>query len=294
MLLPLRIVAISFALAALLSSGCCLTRPCGVVGRHYGAAGCGAAACGECSDSPVIPCRNGCGPRPCLLGLRCIGKIFSIAHYGCTDCGSGIGGCGETYYHDWINDPPCNDPCDGCGHWTPGGAACSTCADDPVVGTVIEPACGVAAPTCGAAGGCLGTCGGICGYGGRTAFQIPGRLLYKTWLGLGGVVRGVRCGFLPACSHCNAFSLSDTCSSCMVSTTPDCSCAGATSSGCSTCGVASTSVVGDGIGWANNDYPGMPHQVVSNHRANSHRVVSNQMRVAHGRPPHKVVSDRLR
>ncbi len=280
MLLPLRIVAISFALAALLSSGCCLTRPCGVSRLHHGHAGCGTAACGECTDSPVIPCRNGCGPKPCHLGLGCLGKIFSISHYGCNDCGPGIGGCGETYYHDWISDPPCNDPCDGCGHWAPGGSACNTCAGGPV-GTVVEPAYGVAAPTCGAATGCIGTCGGICGYGGRNAFQVPGRLLYKTWMGMGGIVRGVRCGFLPACSRCHTFSLSHTCSNCMSVATPDCGCAGATSAGCSTCGVATGSTVG--VGLANSDYPGVPH-----------RVVSDQMRLAHGRPPHKVVSDRLR
>ena len=316
------------ALAALLSSGCCLTTSCGVGGvgcgiapgaascgaAGYGAApGCGVApdcgGCDSCGGGPVIPCRS--GQHGGCLGLKCIGKLFNIASYGClSGCGGGCGGgCGETYYHDWISDPPCPDPCDGCGNWN-GAGSCAGGACGSGVGAV---GCGVSscgggcadgcavgpAPGCGAAMPAMG-CGVSMHGGGRTAFSLPGRALYSTWMGMGGVLRGIRYGFLPKCRSCNAFSTSDYCGGCaggMSVAGPSCGCAGVTMDGCSTCGVASTgTVVHSNVvhhGGSNQFATGQ----LASHQLSPGRVphqVTRQIRTAHGRPPHKVVADRMR
>ncbi len=326
----IRKIAIAACLLAITScSGCCLFSPYGAGGCGGGCAAgpscglpaptCGIAApscglesygggcggCDSCGGGPVIPCTNGT-PGGCGLGLGCIGKVLGML--------SCSGGCGETYYHDWISDPPCCDPCDGCGNWTGeagaggygscagggctsgGGCLSGGCTAAPTCGApVFEPSCGCAsAPTCGAAGGC--------GYE-RTSFQMPGRALYATWSGVGGLFRELRRGFVPSCQTCNAFSMSGHCNSC-ASTNPSCSC-GVVSSG--SCGGGCNSGGGDvyfgGAGAGTGACSTCSHQVVSGNRGHTiaqtsgqlpHHVVTKQIKVAHGRPPHKVVSDRLR
>lgn len=258
---------ILFVVLVSLSSGCCMTRSCLTSG--YGVhGGCGS----ECGDAG---CGGTCsGARGCCLGLGCIGKLFSIADYGC-------GGCGETYYHDWISDPPCGDPCDCDGHYTGvplsgdcggcgscgdcGGGACgSTCGADC-------GSCGDCGPSCGAPGtSCDSGCGSLpCGY-------YTGRLLYRTWTGLGQVLRGVRYGFLPSCGSCNAFSFADRCVSC--STDRYFGGAGMSSS-CNSCGT-------DGMQsepmMMTASPPSFPHVVES----------TPPVSVPNGRPPHPVVARR--
>ena len=197
-------------LATLVGSGCCLTSPC--LTTSCGAVG---GACGDCCNIPTQPacgaasCDAPCGPAACrpggCLGLGCIGKLFNIASYGCTGCASG--GCGGGYYHDWISDPPCADPCDGCGQYTgiASGGVCGSCTGVGVAAScgapeascaapacgvpTAEPTCGVpgctdcvaapmmmAEPTCGLAdGGCDGACGGSCVVGSGGGGGLLGR-----------------------------------------------------------------------------------------------------------------------
>jgi|GEM_PF-1542452 len=326
-------------LATLLGSGCCLTSSCltsscGVAGGScgtigcdggcaggvaygggYGEVGCGLPAVGGGSCGGGCGGQVGCGPGACL-GLGCLGKIFNIASYGCTGCASG---CGGNYYHDWISDPPCADPCDGCGSYTGigSGGVCGACAGSgaascglpgptcglpgpgcglpgPTCGAAGygEPGCGLPGPTCGAAS-CDGACGGSgCGAAGRQAFQAPGRLIYSTLGGVGGFFRELHRGLLPSHGACNAFtayapscgsSCGGGCSSCVAepacgAIAPSCGCAGSAS--CTTCNVVSTPVPSRTGGLAKARIP--------------HEVVTRQMKVAHNRPPHKVLSQRLR
>lgn len=277
---PVHRIAIVTAIATLLSGGCCLTRPyggagpsCGLAG-YGGSPGCGAAdctsaGCDSCGGGPTIPCRDGACPVGSCLGLGCIGKLFNIASYGCTSCASG-GGCGEVYYHDWISDPPCADPCDGAGNWTgvAAGDSCGGCSDIGCDGhVVVEPGCGIADR-------------GNVDYGGnsagfkRSGFQMTGRTLYRTWMGVGGVFRGVRRGFAPTCGSCNAFSFSESCASCAMAG-PSC--------GGRRPGIAV---------YADNSFSD-GHVIASGGRI-PHEVVTNEMRTAHSRPPHKVLTNRIR
>ena len=166
----IRNLTILVAIAALLSSGCCLTTTCGVGG--CAATPCGGGACDSFGGAMMTPtcgapdCTScgvvepgcgapagvgllGCAQRSGCLGLGCFGKIFSIAGYGCSTPIYGNNGCGEAYYHDWINEPPCADPCDGCGNWTgiASGGVCGSCSG----ATAMDPTCGMADPTCGMA-----------------------------------------------------------------------------------------------------------------------------------------------
>ena len=342
----IRNLMIAVAIAALFSSGCCVTT-CGVSPCGLGAGGiacgtacdgaCGMEPCGttmmvpdcgapaDCScDSCSVPepscgapvasgvaCGGNCGTAGCggiarrplgCLGLGCVGKIFSIASYGCSTPVYGNNGCGEAYYHDWISEPPCADPCDGCGNWT--GTACGDCAGttivDPTCGAPIEPACGVPVePACGVESvieSCDSGCGGCnsCAMGHRNAFQVPGRALYSTWTGVGGFLRGVRGGLFPSCRTCNAFSFSQSCVN------------------CNTGGWATETVVDPGHGCASctataTQQPSVRQMVgrqATNHMAKNvvgagvgripHEVVTKTIKTAHGRPPHKVLSNRLR
>ena len=320
---PFRKSILAIALLTLLSSGCCLTTHCGVGGcSDLGCAGacggpgiggellagdptCGAAggyvasgvcdasgSCGSCG--PTIPCKGGCNSGG-LLGLGCIGKLFHIGSYGCGGCVGG--GCGETYYHDWINDPPCGDPCDCSGTtWTgvsagPCGSGCGGCSSGGV-GGYIEPGCGIAEPACGIAEpSCGASCGGTCGGGGCAAFNVPGRALYSTWTGFGGFLRGVRRGFLPHCENCNAFSFSHTCGSCAIAD-PSCGCEIATNYGS---GSVHPHAVGSGTcSTCTASTPTASHVVASNQHRIPHEVVTRQIKTAHNRPPHKVLTKRLR
>ena len=84
-------------LVAVLASGCCGPRGCGV--------GCGNVTCNDC-DGCYAPVRGG-GPLAAIQNAR-RGLI----------CGSG---CGETYVGEWISTPPdCQDPC--CNSQFVGGA----------------------------------------------------------------------------------------------------------------------------------------------------------------------------
>lgn len=283
--------ALAIFLTTVLSSGCCLTTSCGVAGGGCGAAGYGAPGCGiahvesvgcdgACGGScgscgPVIPCAGGKSAGGCL-GLGCIGKLFSIASYGCTGCASSGGGCGETYYHDWISDPPCANSCDGCSSCSGGGVF-----TEPgyIESAHVEPGCGAAGGGCDAAG--CSSC--------RSAFSVPGRAMYSTWTGVGGFLHGFRRGFLPSCNNCNAFSFSHSCGSCEVAgsgvgyeaVAPGCGCGLASHgspAGCSTC---QSSVTAES--YVDSGSSRLPHN-----------VVTRQIRTAHNRPPHKVLSDRLR
>jgi len=90
---------------------------------------CGDPGCGGCG----VPACGGCGSCGLCQGIACTGRtvlglgagllrhvghgihcLFSCAN-ACASCGSG---CGEVYWHDWINNPPSCDACDSCGHWT--------------------------------------------------------------------------------------------------------------------------------------------------------------------------------
>ena len=318
-------ITIASLLATALSSGCCLTSSClttncGVAGGSCGTAGCGApglaepgcglpaGGCDSCAGG--AQCGDaGCGPGACL-GLGCIGKLFSISSYGCTGCASG---CGGNYYHDWISDPPCADPCDGCGSYSgiSGSGVCGSCtggsvaascgAPEPSCGlAVAEPTCGIAEPTCGVA-----SCDRSCGSGGggllgahssRGGFKIPGRVIYSTLGGVGGIFRELRRGLLPSHGSCNAFTSytgygdcgsCGSCDSCVtvepgcgVEAAPSCGCVGATHSHPTTTHVVSS-----------------PARTVSSRVANArvpHDVVTRSMRTAHKRSPHKVVSKHMR
>ena len=282
--------------AALFSSGCCLTTNCGTMGHGYSglvydAPSCGAAcdASGDCgSYGPAVPCEDGCKVGGCL-GLGCLGKIFSIAHYGCgTACG---GGCGETYYHDWINDPPCSEPCDSSGQqWTGLNGDCGGCSS---CATAVEPGCGVVGCTTSGCAGCEATVGcgsagcGVADCGGCAGFQVPGRILYSSWMGVGGVLRCIRNGFLPHCSQCNAFSLSHHCTSCSTSGV------GFVSDGVPVeMGTISTSSSGNCANCTTGVHPS--NEVYASAGSLPHHVVTRQIKTAHGRPPHKVLSKRLR
>lgn len=279
-------------------TGCCAFRSCATGGcglESYYAGGCTDGGCDGCGDGPVIPCRPGSQIRGCGLGLGCIGKLLGMAQSGCH-------GCGETYYHDWINDPPCCDPCDGNGNYTGGpsgscggcdcgGPGCAGIGCDSGLSTNcgcavsgMEPGCGLSVgipePSCGLASEC-----DSCGPYGRTGFQIPGRAIYATWTGVGGLFQEIRRGFLPSCRTCNAFSIADNCNMCSQGCAAN---AGPTyptghaSGGCTGC---SQNV---SIGHTGHQ----PH--VTQHAGRlPHQVVSKQVQVAHGRPPHKLVTDRL-
>lgn len=304
-----RIFVIACLVAIASCSGCCLfsTCPGGGLGcdgvdpgcglESYYQGGCTDGGCEGCGDGPVIPCRAGASPGGCGLGLGCLGRLLGMTQ--------GCNGCGETYYHGWINDPPCCDPCDGCGNYTGdptggcgyGGVGCDSCglggavSYDPGCGMAagpVDPGCGVAEPGCGLASGC-DSCGS---YGGRTAFQVPGRAIYATWTGLGGALREFRRGFLPSCRNCNAFSLASSCSTCVMAE-PACGCggggtdvyfggAGAGNGGCSSC--------------AQSNVVTQPGPALAQHRPGKlpHEVVSRGMKATHGRPPHPVVANRLR
>jgi len=118
------------------------------------------------------------------LGLGCFGKLLQFSSYGaCND------GCGEVYWHDWINEPPCPDPCDASGNWT--DVAATSCArEGPGLFSrpYLQPACG------------------------GPNFRRPGRLLFSSWTGLAGIGHHLRRGLLPPynCSTCG----DETCDSC--------------------------------------------------------------------------------
>ena len=80
-------LAIASIVLTLFSTGCCLTRPCGLAGF-----------CGElpgmlCDETPCDAGNCSASPRAgCLLGLGCIGKLLRFSSYGACN-----GGCGEVY-----------------------------------------------------------------------------------------------------------------------------------------------------------------------------------------------------
>lgn len=287
----LRKISIVACLVAIAScSGCCAFRSCAGGGlgcglESYYQGGCTDGGCDGCGDGPVIPCRAGATPGGCGLGLGCIGRLLGMVNAGCN-------GCGETYYHGWVNDPPCCDPCDSCGNWTGaaspscgcGEVGCNSCnsgGDCAAAPSYVEPSCGLAVD-CDPCGGCR-----------RSAFQMPGRALYATWTGFGGLCRGFRCGFLPSCRTCNAFSISSSCNSC--ATGPACGVVGDPSCGCG----GGTDVYFGGAGGrcsscAQHSVATQP--ILARHRSDQspHGVVSHQVKVAHGRRPHKIVTSRLR
>lgn len=264
----IRKIAIVTVIASM-GTGCCLTRHCGLAGGggrlmrgtavDCDAGACSPAGCHSCGGGPVIPCK-GRAVGSCL-GLGCIGKLFSIANYGCTSCATG-GGCGEVYYHDWISDPPCADPCDGLGNWTghTAGDCCSGCAGG-CDSCLVEPACGAAIG--------LGLGSGVRGR--PTGFQVSGRALYATWMGVGGVFHGLRHSVAPTCSSCNGFSFSQSCAACSAGHSP-----GAFHSGAP---ISTSEAVP------------VEHAVAVDPPATS--AVVQSMRTSHGRPPHRVLTKRL-
>ena len=112
-----------------------------------------------------------------------------------------------------------------------------------------------------------------------------------------GFLRQFHRGFLPSCRTCNAFSITNNCSSCSMG--PSCGSAmqpaygrgggtevyfggagsGGVVDGCTSC--AQHSVV-PGPALASQRPGRIPHQ-----------VVTKQIQMAHGRPPHKLVANRL-
>lgn len=134
---PRQAVGQTFTLLAILlftiSSGCCVTKQCGIggYGGHGGgllaAAGCG-DCCGGCDsyDHGCSDCASDCntgspGTFPascgnCVTG-HCGGASGMLLPLLSTKlaCGSG---CGGIYWGEWISDPPaCCDPCNDCGGW---------------------------------------------------------------------------------------------------------------------------------------------------------------------------------
>ncbi len=80
---------------------------------HHGCNSCcnGLACCppanahhGCCNNCPG----GHCGHHECPLA--CLKKLLCCCHDDCQ-------GCGEKYCCDWINTPPCPDPCDCCGNF---------------------------------------------------------------------------------------------------------------------------------------------------------------------------------
>ena len=284
----LRRVALIASLAVMASSsGCCLFSNCagggmggGIAGQgnaleSYYQGGCDVPGCADCGDSRVLPHD---GPVPGYgLGLGCIGKLLGMSH------GPYVG-CGETYYHSWVNDPPSCDPCDGYGNWTGiqaaagcgcGGVGCNQCELGAMTG------CGLAnCNACGAAGR------------GRPLFRIPGRTIYATWTGVVGLVHGLH-GFFPTCHHCNSFSLTSACGDCTVvpscgcaSPSPDCGCVGVVDSQCG-CGVGSDCP-------SCTQSTGLPQDVMAQTTGKlPHAIVRAEMKMNHGRPPHQVLSNRM-
>lgn len=244
-------IAIAVLAAALMSSGCCLTSTCS--SSPYGGSVCGGSGCGDlgctdagcdsCGGGPAMPCTAG-GPCGLGLGLGRFASLFKISNYGCYgSCGgAGNAGCGEVYYHDWISDPPCADPCDCDGHYTGvanagcgcgGGAVEASCGiaapsrgfqAEPSCGLAMGPTCGLASgPSCGVAGcdSCGGGGGGFssggCGLGRGGLVQVPGRILYRTFTGFGGLLRNFGTGLFPNHGACNAFTASgSSCVACQV------------------------------------------------------------------------------
>lgn len=278
------------------SSGCCLFSSCaggklGMAGpgcglETYYQGGCSDGGCDGCGDGPVIPCQDG-GCKSCLgMGLGCIGKLLGM---------TGCNGCGETYLHGWVNDPPCCDPCDGQGNWigpVSGGDCCGSVGCDACgVGVGVEPGCGAAAmiePSCGsahvdgiahgvAAGGCDSRCTKGC-------FRLPGRAIYATWTGMGGLLRELHRGLSPGYAHdCYLAACNTTCEG-QSSACGHCA-AGTTYGVASNFGAVSETIVGPGV---------VTHSGVARAaRRLPHDIVASEMRMKHGRPPHPVVANRL-
>lgn len=274
---PLYQITIVTVLTTLLSSGCCCfttSHGC-LTGGYSDVAGHGFAGCGVDSG-----CGSHCVGHGGCLGLGCIGKLFSIAHYGCTGCPEAAG-CGETYYHDWISDPPSPGTCDCDGNWTGSGTACGACGGG-CGDVIVESGYDVHASF---APGCEVPLASThhSAYGGN-GFHVPGRMLYSTWTGVGGLLRCVKHCLLPSCHNCHAFSVSHICSSC-AAMDPNCG----------------YEVIGSGSP-VNRRLAGAPgsgasrpaSHIASAHARLPHDVVTREIRTAHNRPPHKVLADRLR
>ena len=235
---PRHHLATVIVLAALLSSGCCLM-----------------SACGPCAG-PVANCDGACDGGPGCLGMGCLGRLLHAASAGCTS------GCGEVYYHDWISDPPCPDPCDiGTGSWTGAG---------PIAAHeyVAEPGCG--ATVAGPVGASCGACDSRC------ALQGPGRLLFNTWTGVGGIARGIKHGLFAHHGRYSAWG---------HHASLDCGGCDSCQSAVPSCGVPHCSTCSTGVN------PQFPHEVVS-HETPSFRAHETPSFRAHGRPPHKLLARR--
>ncbi len=228
------LAVLGIVVPVLAHSGCCLTGGCGAHGGYGFPTGAIGHTCSDC-DIGEIGCES-CEPVPCAAecdgyghgcGLHfgsCLTRLFSRFH-GCNSCGSG---CGEVYWHDWINHPPTCDPCDSCGHWN--------------------------------------------GIPGQHAARAPG----SSWLGLGGLGGRLKGMFHRPCQACAG-----------VPGQGELPCqggcgagAGCGSGGCSSCGEYATAGGGPGINFAGGSL--------------GDNLAVQQIQHNHGRPPHPVLSRRLR
>ena len=249
-------LVISVVAVSMLSIGCRLTNPCGLgvpCGRGScepavgSSCGCGAASCNEACTSPA--CGGGCRIGP-LLGLSKVRNLFRM--YNCQ-----TGGCGEVYWHDWISDPPCADPCDSCGNWTGAPAVAS----------------------CGPRGPGLFERPVLSSLPGGPNFRRPGRMLFSGWLGLSRFGQDLKRG-IPCCGSaagaCGGSLCGGCCTSCAggdeyVGHGPRCACGG-------------TAVVHDSHDGSSS----------VSHSSQPHGTALQHFKETHGRPPHRVLADRLR
>ena len=180
-----RQLAVTSMVAICVGTGCCLTRPCGIPGN------CGNEACGFggtacCDAQPAVRCDdggcgngcgNGCARLGSLLRFRCLGRLLRMS---CNSLGCGSG-CGEVYWHDWISDPPCPDPCDTCGNWT-GMAVTNSYDGSAGPGVFSQP---IPEPS----------------YVGPT-FRGSGSLLYSGFMGVSSLGNRLKRGLVPQYGGC--------------------------------------------------------------------------------------------
>ncbi len=252
-----RQLMITSLVAISVSTGCCLTKSCGIPGTcQDGACGIGGTTCRDaglavsCADGcSAGGCAHGCARPGSLLGLHCIGKLFQMSCYG-LGCGSG---CGEVYWHDWISDPPRPDPCDTCGNWTGVVAtnSCDGCADPELYSQPILES----------------------SYVGRT-FHTPGTRLCSGLSCVTSWVHRLGRGLLPHYGGCATCAMGSTaqyggCATCAAGST-------AQYEGCATCATGS-------CGGSFSVGSGVPLD-----------VTAQQVRPTHRRPPHPVVAEWVR